>query len=125
MILIFGGAHQGKLSYALEKYGLTCSDIYKCGENSGMPVGKKIIYEIDKWIFSLVKAGINIEEEIGQFAKCNPDAVVICNDISCGIVPMDAELRKWREAVGRSLAVLSRNSNEVIRLFCGIPSRLK
>ena len=125
MILIFGGSYQGKLSYALDKYGLSGNDVYKCGEDTTLPSGKKIIYEIDKWIFMLTKAGINTEEEICQFIARNPNAIVICNDISCGIVPANAELRKWREAVGRSLAVLSRNSNEVIRLFCGIPSRIK
>ena len=125
MILIFGGAYQGKLSYALDKYGLTGNDVYKCGEDSGMPDGKKVIYEIDKWILALTKAGKSVEEEIDKFIKCNQNAIVICNDISCGIVPVDAGLRKWREAVGRSLAKLSRNSKEVIRLFCGIPTRLK
>ena len=90
-----------------------------------MPEHKKVIYEIDKWILALVKEDIDTEEAVRQFVCRNSDAIVICNDISCGIVPMDAMLRKWREAVGRSLAELSLVSDEVIRLFCGIPTRIK
>lgn len=110
MILIFGGAYQGKREYALERFGT---------EN------KKIIYDIDKWILELIKSDIDVAEALNKFIEDNSDAIVICNDISCGIVPIDAEQRKWREAVGRSLAMLSGKSDEVIRLFCGIPTRIK
>ena len=125
MILIFGGVYQGKLAYALDRFGLTDNDVYLCGEDFTMPGDKKIIYEIDKWILALIKANIDTEEAVRQFAYRNSDAIVICNDISCGIVPMDAMLRKWREVVGRSLVELSEASDEVIRLFCGIPTRIK
>jgi len=125
VILIFGGAYQGKFAYAQERFGLTESDIYKCGEDTDMPENKRLIYEIDKWILALVKVCMDTEEMTRWFIERNPNAVVICNDVSCGIVPMDAVLRKWREAVGRSLAELSRCSNEVVRLFCGIPTRIK
>ena len=125
MILIFGGAYQGKLDYALERFKLTENDIYKCGETDGPPENKKIIYEIDKWILELVKADMNVEGEVQKFIENDPDAIVICNDISCGVVPVDPVMRKWREAAGRTLAKLSKESGEVIRLFCGIPTRIK
>ena len=126
MILIFGGAYQGKLTYTLERFKLTDADVYKCySDNSLIPEKVKIIYEIDKWILSLIKDGIDVDNAIQQFVDNNRDAIVICNDISCGIVPLDPILRKWRDAVGRSLAVFSGISDEVIRLFCGIPTRIK
>ena len=109
MILIFGGVYQGKLDYATERFGN----------------GKKIINEIDKWILELVKEEADIEEAVRRFIDENPDAVLICNDISCGVVPVDPIMRKWREAVGRTLAELSQKSDEVIRLFCGIPTKIK
>jgi len=109
MILIFGGAYQGKLAYAIERFGLNESDIRR----------------IDKWILELIKADKTVEEEVQEFIKNNPDAVVICDDISCGVVPFDPVMRKWREAVGRTLAKLSQESSEVIRLFCGIAMRIK
>jgi len=126
MILVFGGSYQGKLAYALKRFGLAENDVYRCGiDDVNMPEGEKIIYEIDKWILALVKSDTDEETMITRFADSNRDAVVICNDISCGVVPLDPVLRKWREAVGRSMALLSDKSGEVVRLFCGIPARLK
>jgi adenosyl cobinamide kinase/adenosyl cobinamide phosphate guanylyltransferase len=126
MILIFGGAYQGKLAYALERFSLTENDVCICGsDDTGMPKNRKIIYEIDKWILALLKRDIDVEEAVHQFVNVNKDAIVICNDISCGVVPVDPLLRKWREATGRSLAALSRESAEVVRLFCAIPTRIK
>jgi len=125
MIVIFGGAYQGKLAYALDRFHLTDADVYICGEDAGMPENKRIIYEIDKWILALVRADIDAEKAVRRFMEGNADAIVICNDISSGMVPLDAGLRKWREAVGRALAELSRASDEVIRLYCGIPTRIK
>jgi adenosyl cobinamide kinase/adenosyl cobinamide phosphate guanylyltransferase len=126
MVLIFGGAYQGKLSFALDKFELTDDDVYYCDENNiVMPENKKIFYEIDKWILALVKANIDVTGAMQQFTETNTSALVSCNDISCGVVPVDPQMRIWREAVGRSLALLSRNASEVIRLFCGIATRIK
>jgi len=126
MILIFAGAYQGKLSYALARFNLAEMDIYHCkSDDITMPGNKKILYEIDKWILALLKKDIDVEEAMRQCIDSNPDAIVICNDISCGVVPVDPVLRKWREAVGKSLAMLSHNSDEVIRVFCSIATRIK
>ena len=126
MTLIFGGAYQGKLAYALDRFNLTESDVYQCkNDDVSMSENRKVIYEIDRWILALVEKDINVEEAVRQFISANQDKIIICNDISCGIVPLDPVLRKWREAVGKSLTMLSRTSDEVIRLFCTIPSRIK
>jgi len=126
MILIFGGIYQGKLAYALERFKAAEDDVYMCDSNDvNVPENRKIVYEIDKWILALVKSDIDTEKAIQQFIDSNRDVIVICNDISCGVVPLDPSLRKWREAVGKSLAALSRASDEVIRLFCAIPTRIK
>ena len=126
MVLVFGGAYQGKLGYALERFALLDEDVFRCSEDGvGLPEGKKIIYEIDRWVLALVKAGVDTDEAVRQFIGGNGDSVVICNDISCGVVPADPTLRKWREAVGRALAALGSASDEVVRLFCGIPTKVK
>jgi adenosylcobinamide kinase / adenosylcobinamide-phosphate guanylyltransferase len=126
MILIFGGAYQGKLDYAMKKFNLTQDDVFLCNDDDDrLPENKMIIYEIDKWILALLKKDIDVEQAMRRFIDGNKDAVVICNDISCGVVPVDPLLRKWREAVGRFLAALSREADEVMRLFCAIPTRIK
>ena len=126
MILIFGGAYQGKLTYAMENFGHTDEQIYRCSDkDTSIPCNKKVVYEIDRWILALVQTKANIPEQVAQFMKENREAIVICNDISCGVVPIDDTLRKWREETGRALAMLTEQSEEVIRLFCGIPTRIK
>ena len=42
MILIFGGAYQGKLAYALERFNLSEGDVYRCGgDEADVPRKKK------------------------------------------------------------------------------------
>ena len=126
MILIFGGVYQGQLEYALERFGLSDNDIYRCSDdNTGEPAGKRIIYELDKWILAQVRAGIDSEQAVTRLIAGNNDAIVICNDISCGVVPVEEDMRRWREAAGRAISEIARTSDEVIRLFCGIPTVLK
>ena len=123
MILIFGGVYQGKLGYALGRFGLSSEDVYYCNdEDVRVPCGKRVIYEFEKWVLSLVKADRETDKAVREFIMGNNDAIVICNDISCGIVPIDPIQRKWREAAGRALALLACESDEAIRLFCGIPT---
>ena len=126
MILVFGGAYQGKLRYALGRFGYNDDDVFLCDDSDAcIPGGKKIVYELDKWLLALVRAGADTDLAVRQFISDNMGAVVIINDISCGVVPTDPVERIWREAVGNALAVVAGESDEVIRMFCGIPMVLK
>ena len=126
MTLVIGGAYQGKLAYALNRFGLQESDVYFCSEEkTAMPQAKRVINGIDKWILALVRVNADVPSEITNFLKNRGDSIIICDDISCGVVPMDATSRKWRDAVGRAMAVVAQSSDEVVRLFCGIPSIIK
>ena len=125
IVLITGGVYQGKLDYALKRFNAAEKDIYRVDDvNTDTPGGKKIIYEIDKWILAMVKDDMNVGANIKELIAENKNAVVICNDISSGIVPVDPVMRKWRDEVGRAMALLAKVSDEVIRLFCGIPQRI-
>lgn len=109
MILIFGGAYQGKYNYAKEHFGSE----------------KKIINNVDKWILEIIKEEKDITKEIDCFLKDNQDSVLICTDISCGVVPIDPVMRRWREETGRFMVKAESQSEEVIRLFCGIAMKIK
>ena len=52
------------------------------------------------------------------------DAVILCDEITCGIVPVDALDRRWREMTGKYLSRLTRYGAGVTRVFCGLPQRL-
>ena len=62
-------------------------------------------------------------EELQPFL--DEQTILICDDISCGVVPMDKEVRAWREATGRAINALAAQADRVVRVFCGLPMVLK
>ena len=125
MILITGGMYQGKLEYAQKRFKISGKDIFHCDETiSGRPKGL-ICNEIDKWILALLKDGSDVEAAVRRYVNEKPEIIIICNDISCGIVPVDPLMRAWRESVGRTMIILAQEAQEVIRLFCGIATTIK
>ena len=59
------------------------------------------------------------------FCEEHPEAVVIANEVGAGVVPMVAEDRAFREAVGRALCVIAQQAQQVTRCVCGIGVRIK
>ena len=108
MVLIIGGAYQVKFDYAKEHYGKD-----------------KIINNFHKKILELIKEGMNPLTYIKKNMGFYKDKIIISDDISCGVIPTDEAMRKYRELVGRSLALLSKNADEVIRVFCGMGTKIK
>jgi adenosyl cobinamide kinase/adenosyl cobinamide phosphate guanylyltransferase len=138
MHLIFGGAYQGKLDYVKERYGVTEQDVWDCslvsgghGEQTGSTLinhidySKKVIDHLEAFILACVKSGEEAKELLADSKALWKDSVIICADISSGIVPCDAELRAWREMTGRTLMYLGSEAQEVTRIFCGIPQKVK
>lgn len=123
MILVIGGAYQGKLDYVKKEYILSDEDVFSYEEGKSIETDRKVIYGLEKYSLSCVKEGLLPEEEISKTDL--EDKIVIINDISCGIVPMDKTERAWREGNGRMVTALALKAEIVIRVFCGIPCRLK
>ena len=56
----------------------------------------------------------------------NPDAVLTCDEIGGGIVPLDGGERRWREETGRALGLLAAaEGTRLIRVWYGLPEVLK
>lgn len=128
MILIIGGAYQGKLDYAKEEYGLTDEDVFTCEEGStAVGFDEKIVDHFERYILALIKAGQVPEKAVGMQLRANryKGRIIICDDISQGIVPMDATERAWREGVGRTMVKIAQQADKVVRVFCGIPEIVK
>lgn len=51
--------------------------------------------------------------------------LVISDEIGCGLVPIEACDRRWREETGRMLTLIAGHSDEVYRIFSGIAQRIK
>lgn len=124
MDFIIGGAYQGKLDYAKETYSLKDSEIFNC-DGAHIDFSYKCINRIEAFSYACVQNGI----EPLEYFQCHEDewatSILICEDIFCGVVPIDASLREWRQATGRLCKYLSQKADNVTRIFCGLEQKLK
>lgn len=126
MRLIIGGAHQGKLQALLAQTGWKPEELLD-GQTcslSEIPVSKGI-NRLHRLIFRLLGENRDAAAWIGDFLEENPDAVLICDEIGCGIVPIQPMEREYRETVGRICCGLAAKASQVQRVFCGIPMVIK
>ena len=124
MILVFGGAYQGKLEYAIKNYGLEESDIHDCSEQKDIDFSKKCIYKLEEYIYNMVDDEVNAVIWFAENKELFKDKVLICQDISNGIVPANKKLREYRETVGRVMIGLGNEADIVVRVFCGIGKKI-
>lgn len=132
MHLIFGGAYQGKLDYAKERYRLKDQEIFSCSAGDdqcpaepNIDFTKKVVDRLEEFVLDCVRCGMEAKDYLEVNQKEWKDTVFICTDISSGIVPFEKELRAWREMVGRTLMYLGKEAEEVTRIFCGLPQKIK
>jgi adenosyl cobinamide kinase/adenosyl cobinamide phosphate guanylyltransferase len=124
MELIIGGAYQDKTQYAKEKYNLTEKDIHIC-DSTEIDFSKKCVADLEKFTFACVKNNMDSVEYFKQHSEKWKNSIIICQDIFCGVVPMGAENRKWRQETGRLCQYLSKEAETVTRIFCGLEQKLK
>ncbi|MDR1962834.1 MAG: bifunctional adenosylcobinamide kinase/adenosylcobinamide-phosphate guanylyltransferase [Planctomycetaceae bacterium] len=125
MILIFGGAYQGKLNYALEHYNPAAS-VCQCNETeTRIDFSKEIINSFHYLILAQLRNEMNPYQFVNENIELLKPKIIICNDISCGVVSVDGEMRLWREFAGRILTLLAKHADEVVRVFCGLGTKIK
>jgi adenosylcobinamide kinase/adenosylcobinamide-phosphate guanylyltransferase len=127
MTLIFGGAYQGKTNWALHHAWEGDSPrIFCCNARSPhIDPEADIINGLHLYLLALVRTGIDPVDRLTELLPDLEGKIVLCDDITCGVVPTDAEARAHREAVGRALCLLSGRARRVVRVFCGIGTQLK
>ena len=124
MILVVGGAYNGKVSFVQEQFNISEEDICLCNDED-IDISKKVIYRFHKNIYMQRISGNNPVDELCKIKEKLKDKIIICDDISSGIVPLKKEERLWREDTGRCLQILSKEANIIYRVFCGIPTLIK
>lgn len=120
MVFIIGGAYQGKLDFAKETFGIGEKDVFVC-------TGAEIDFSF-RCIRNLEVFVRENPDPIGYFEKNREkwqNSVLICRDVFCGVVPMGAENRDWRQHCGRFSQYLAKEATRVSRVFCGLELRLK
>lgn len=125
MILIFGGAYQGKLDFAKEKFNISDEEVFECTEKDEPDFSRRAIYKAELFFLKCVKENIEAANFLREKRESLRDKIIIADDISQGIVPVDPVHRAWREACGRAMMYLSGEADEVYRVFCGLSQRIK
>ena len=117
MILVIGGMGQGKLAAVLRNTEYTEKDVI-CTPGEGKPV----LNNLQEAVRSALVEGKTQEQILAELAG---HAVIISDEVGCGVVPVDRFEREWRETVGRICCLLAKDAEQVVRLFCGVPMVLK
>lgn len=109
MILIVGGSSQGKLFYAKEHW----KEEYQ------------IINHYHEIVKNQLQNGKNPMKEAEKLLETKEKLVIISDELGCGLVPMDAFEREYREQSGRVNCYFASRADQVIRVICGIGNRIK
>lgn len=103
-VLMVGGAHQGKAALARALY-------------PALPLAENL--------------HVRVREELaaGRDPMALLDSlrghVVTCDEVGCGVVPIDRADETYREAVGRLCCALAEQADAVVRVTAGIPQFIK
>ena len=126
MIFIIGGSYQGKQQFACEEYGLSEEDFFICTEETReIDLSRRAITHIERFALGCVHRGEEPKAFWQQHRAELENKLLIADDVSCGVVPIDAAVRAWREATGRANNYLAQEAGHVWRVFCGLGMRLK
>lgn len=120
MILLIGGRAAGKKAHALSQFG---QEAQVCSPEQALQA--PCIDQLQLLIRQLLDEGRDVMAFVEELIQKNPEALVLCDEVGQGIVPLHQADRAWREAVGRACTRLAAASDQVIRLVCGLPQRLK
>lgn len=115
MILIVGGAYQGKASYAELHYG----ESHRIVGQYHLVVRKELA--AGKCPMEAAKRLLETAKNDGSFDRL----VVVSDEIGYGVVPVDAFERKYREANGRVNCYFAEEAQQVFRVIAGVAQCIK
>ena len=113
MVLIVGGEGSGKRSFALS-LGYTPEQIA-----DGVIDNRPVVYHLEQMVFANPDCIDSLLPELVQ------KAVVICNEVGSGVMPIEWQERAGREATGRLCVRLAQQAECVVRMVSGIPMVIK
>lgn len=142
-ILIIGGCSQGKTAFAkknFKEYNIDLSSYDSFMQRLMETSIDKTDYDINNCIYDDTQGFFIDNFHILMKNMLDNNAgykmlvtklvqkkgwLVISDEIGCGLVPIEACDRRWREETGRMLTLIAGHSDEVYRIFSGIAQRIK
>ena len=135
MQVILGGAYNGKRQYVKEQLQHVAAQQVFLFEGSLPQLGmyNKEQYVVIAGFEKLVKSLLHLSEDeiadelyikIVQLST-ETNVICICTDMSRGVVPIEKEQRQLRDTCGRLYQKLCGKSDQVVRIWYGIPQLLK
>lgn len=126
-ILVIGGAHQGKTEWVQETFPQYQNiSIEKLLEEDKLGKTRDEIWL--NQFHLIIKQWLSEKKEYGKIVELfqkKTSWLIVSDEIGNGIVPINKEDRKWREETGRVLCELAKEADEVYRIYCGIPTKIK
>jgi adenosyl cobinamide kinase/adenosyl cobinamide phosphate guanylyltransferase len=114
MILVIGGIASGKRAYVKETWGYGDADLADAVLDD-----RPVLFNLQELVAMDPQGAAELLPHLVE------KAVIICNEVGCGVVPLERTDRIWREAVGRLCILLASRAERVIRMHSGIPLVIK
>ena len=121
-VLLIGGRGQGKRQLAIRLFDLHEDDILEGAvcELDGLASCKAV-----NGLHLLTRRMLQRGKAPAELLPVLRDKIVICDELGCGVVPVERELEDWREFTGRLCCDLAEEADVVIRVTAGIPQFIK
>ena len=126
MELIIGGYAQGKLDFAKSCYpdAVVFSEVPVDFGDDDVKIWDNFNVSVRK-LFESGKNDDDVHNVIQSAVGFHKNLVIISDEIGCGIIPMSADERHFREFIGRIQCFLAEKADKVFRVVCDVPQRIK
>ncbi|SFQ47239.1 adenosylcobinamide kinase /adenosylcobinamide-phosphate guanylyltransferase [Lachnospiraceae bacterium XBB1006] len=123
MVIITGGAYQGKTAYAMSLYKeARVTDAYP--DEAMLSEECPLIWcHLERYVKTFLEETQDVAAlyaSIDAILEQKKELVLIGREIGNGVVPMEAETRFYRETYGRLMTDLAKKAERVVRVLCGI-----
>lgn len=121
-VLIVGGRGQGKCGFAMRAYGLSETD-FADGETctfAELSAAKSL-----SGLHRLTRRVLAGGQALDDLPALLEGKIVLCDEIGCGVVPIDRAADDWREQTGRLCCALAARADEVWRVHAGLAQKIK
>ena len=130
-VFITGGSYQGKLdwakNYLKQKKQMTIPENTVWDGENGLPESWDNIFILDN-LHQLVRWYLEQQldpKELTEILTSKDGLVIITDEVGCGLVPLTAFDRDWRDASGRVGCDIATVSKSVYRMTCGVAQKIR